>query len=217
MEPKFQTSFIPKKPTVGMPVSGSISNKQLQKTKSPVASVFMAISVIVFVLSVGAVGGAYFWRSYLQSANQGYKNELASKEKTFNVDLIEKLKRIDLQVDSARNVLNNHVALSGIFDVIKNMTVEDVRFVSMDLKNPGNGGPLSLSLQGMGKNMPTVAFQSDILGQLSDYNLAGIVRSAAVSSPTIGETGSVSFGLTAELDASKFLYSQLIDSANDSQ
>lgn len=217
MEPKFQTSFIPKKPTAGVSISGSINNKQLQKTKSPIASMFMAISVLFFILSVGAVGGTYFWRDYLQSANQKYKNELASKEKTFNVDLIERLKRIDLQVDSAKNVLNNHVALSGIFDVIKDMTVEDVRFVSMDLKNSGGGGALSLSLQGLGKNMPTVAFQSDILGQLSDYNLAGVVRSAAVSSPTITETGSVSFGLTAELDASKFFYSRSIEPNGDGQ
>jgi hypothetical protein len=61
METKFQTSFIPKRPMV--PVGGLNASAPRRTT-----SFFMIAAVLLFVVSIGAAGGMYFWKSYLESA-----------------------------------------------------------------------------------------------------------------------------------------------------
>ncbi|MFA6554640.1 MAG: hypothetical protein WCS89_04015 [Candidatus Paceibacterota bacterium] len=211
METKFQTSFIPKQQSA--PVVGGFGGGFSQRPKAHGASIFMAIAVITFLASAGGVAGAYFWKLYLKSANLSYKTELAVKEKQFDLNLIENLKQVNIQIDSARNLLSNHVAMSNIFDIIGQFTIEKVRFLSMDFKAPANsGGNFSVSMKGYGTSLESVAFQSDILGQLSEYNLSKIVKNPILFDPTLDSNGTVSFGFSAEIDPGSLSYKRTIES-----
>ncbi len=214
MEPKFQTSFIPKKQitSVGGLTGNSMGSGPVQqKAKANLASAYMAIAVIVFIISVGAVGGAYFWKSYLNSANEQYKIDLAKMEEKFDINLIKKLKAKNIQIDSAKRLISNHVALSQAFDIVQRMTVSDVRFSTMDFKGDGeSGGKYVLNIKGQGKNLATVAFQSDVFADLAKYGLDGAIKNPMISSPTLELTGAVSFGLTADLDRGSVSYTKSV-------
>ena len=82
METKFQTSFIPKKPLIS-------PNVMMQKTPRRSVSLFMMFSVIIFILSLGAIAGAYAWKQYLTSSQDSYKQQLAEREKQFNTDNLQ--------------------------------------------------------------------------------------------------------------------------------
>jgi hypothetical protein len=219
MEQKFQTSFIPKKQNapVGGIMGGSIGGSQIQqRPKTHVSSLYMAIAVIIFIISIAAAGGAYFWKSYQSSANAQYKIDLADRQKQFDLNLITKLKAINTQIDSAQKLLNNHVAFSRIFDIIQKMTVSEIRFLSMDFKDSvENNGKLTISMKGQGKNLSAVAFQSDILSELSKYGISNVVKNPIISNPTLDSTGSVSFSFSAEIDKSAVSYSQSITGDNN--
>jgi hypothetical protein len=214
MEPKFQTSFIPKKQitSVGGLTGNSMGSGPVQqKAKANLASAYMAIAVIVFIISVGAVGGAYFWKSYLKSANEQYKIDLAKMEEKFDINLIKKLKAKNIQIDSAKRLISNHVALSQAFDIVQRMTVADVRFSTMDFKGDSeSGGKYVLNIKGQGKNLATVAFQSDVLADLAKYGLDGVIKNPIISSPTLELSGAVSFGLTADLDKGSVSYTKSV-------
>lgn len=207
MEPKFQTSFIPKKQN--MSVSGSINTTSMQRPKVHSSSLFIAIAVIIFIISIAGVGGAYFWKYYLISINDRYKTELSIKEKQFNIDLIAKLKAINVQIDSAKNILNNHVAMSRVFDIIQKITISEVRISNMDVKKSDSG--YSMSMKGYGKNLAAVAFQSDVMAQLSDYGLTKVLKNPIVSQPVLESSGLVSFGFSAEIEPDNMLYSKTLD------
>lgn len=212
MEQKFQTSFIPKRQnSVSV---GSIPNSSLQRPKTHGTSLFMLIAVLIFIISIGGVAGAYFWKLYLKSANEIYKKELVAREKQFNLDLIEKLKRIDFQIDTAKTVIKDHLAVSKLFEFIQKMTVDGVRFSRMDFKGDTGGINMTLNLEGYGKNLPTVAFQSDVFAKLADYGLSKVIKNPIMSDPTINSNGTVSFRLSAEVDGSSLLYNQLIEGDN---
>ena len=213
MEPKFQTSFIPKKQTFS-PI-GSIAGGSEQKPAIRGGSLFMAIAVLLFVISIGAVGGAYFWKSYLTSKNDAYKKDLAAMEDKFQLDLIVKLKQINTQIDSAKSVLANHVAFSKIFDIVSQLTIEKVRFINMDLSgSKTSGGNLAIGLKGYGTNLAAVAFQSDVLAKLSDLGLSKVVKNPIVGDPSLEASGAVSFGFNAEIDPNSLLYIQRGNSNN---
>lgn len=210
METKFQTSFIPKKPLPSSP--GSVTPAMPHKAGPDLSNVYMTIATIIFVISLLAVGGAYFAKIYFVKAQEDYKQQLAIREKEFNIEQISLMKAQSSKIALAQQLLNNHLATTKIFDVISKLTAESVRFLSMDVTVPvGTPGTMQISLAGYGKDFASVAFQSDVLNSLEKYNLRSVVRNPIVSNPTVNSGSSVSFGFTAQVDPSSFLYSKSLD------
>lgn len=208
METRFQTSFIPKKAPQSF-APGSIAPAAPRRSAGGGHGVYMTIAVVLFVASLLSIAGAYGWKIYLQSSQSSLESSLANREKEFNLDQISLMKAESTKIQFARQLINNHDAVSKIFSVISQLTSENIRFVSMDLTVPaGTPGPFSLSLSGYGKSFQSVAFQSDILNHLDQYGLQAVVKNSIVSDPTLNHNGTVSFGFTAQIDPKKFAYSQ---------
>jgi hypothetical protein len=211
METKFQTSFIPKKPTVS--AIGSVSSAPRHRYTS---SIFMTIATIIFIISILGTGAVFAYKQYLINAQETYKIDLATREKQFNTDLIEQLKGQNIKIDDARSLLANHVALSQIFDVLSRLTIENVSFKSLDVSSPTTGSDgIKISLQGYGTSLSAVAYQSDVLSQLDQYGLRKVVKNPILSNPTLNTNGAVSFGFTAVIDPSSMLYENLISPQTD--
>ena len=201
METRFQTSFIPKKPT-----ASAIGNISAPKHRHG-ASIFMTIASVLFILSLVSAGAVYALDRYLQSAQDAYKVTLSTREQQFNIDLIEQLKGENVKIDLARQLLNGHFALSQIFGIIGSLTAENVRFMSMDLsagKTSSDG--IKVGLEGYGTSFAAVAFQSDVLNQLDQYGLRKVVKNPILSNPTVGSNNAVSFGFSATIDPSGLSY-----------
>lgn len=215
METKFQTSFIPKKP-IPSTVGGSMG-VPMPPHKRHSSSLFMTIAVFAFILSLLAVGGSYLYKSFLLNQRVAYEKELKVREKQFNVDLIENLKRQNIKIDVANQLLRNHLAVSQIFDIIGQFTSENVRFLSMDLTSPQNQTEdMKISLRGYGTNFVAVAFQSDVLGQLEDYGLRKIVKNPIISDPSKGQDSRVSFGFSASIDPTALSYQRSVSGDEES-
>jgi len=216
MEPKFQTSFIPKKQAY--PAISGVSGEALQKTKVSFSSLFMIIAVILFFVSVGSAVGAYFWKGYLTNTNTAYKADLAARQKLFDLTSVEKMQQVNNQIDTAKSILSNHIAFSKIFEIISQLTIANVRFMSLDIKGPQvAGGNSSIIMSGYGSNLPAVAFQSDILGRLTDLGLSKIVKNAIVSSPAVQADGTVAFSLSAEITPDSLSYEKSITGASSAK
>ncbi|OHA24402.1 MAG: hypothetical protein A3D50_00085 [Candidatus Taylorbacteria bacterium RIFCSPHIGHO2_02_FULL_44_12] len=210
MDPKFQTSFIPKKPI--SPPGGIVGASSPHRHGG---SFFMGLSVIVFIFSLTLAGGGYAWKYYLLSAQETYKEQLAERERQFNIDLIEHLKQVNIKVDLAKQILYNHLAISQIFDIISRLTIENVRFLSLEVSAaPNQTDGLKISMNGYGTSLSAVAFQSDVLGQLEQYGLRKVVKNPILSNPTLDPNGTVSFGFSASIDSASLSYQKLINSTN---
>jgi cytoskeletal protein RodZ len=205
METKFQTSFIPKKPTAS--AIGGLSPAPHHPSHS--VSIFLTIGMLLFVASLVGAGGVYAYQQYLQSTLSSYKQDLATRQQQFNLDLITELKAESVKIDTARQVLNNHLALSQIFSIIGQLTIQNVRFTSMDVTVPSSGD-VKISLQGQGTNLSAVAFQSDVLGSLDQYGLRNIVKNPILSNPSLDGTGMVGFTLAATIDPKTLSYEKSI-------
>lgn len=206
METKFQTSFIPKKPIASIP-------NQALGAHHAGASLFMIFAVILFIASLGGIGGVYAWKQILLKQQASQKQELVDREKQFNVDLIEHLKQVNIKIDLGKQILARHLAVSQIFGIISQMTIESVRFMSMTLSAPVDPGKdIELTMSGYGANLPSVAFQSDVLSQLERYGLRKIVKNPILANPNLDPTGStVSFNFTASIDPTALSYEKAVN------
>lgn len=205
METKFQTSFIPKKPIVS--IGGAGSNFASRQRPHATVSIFFSIGLLLFIVSLGMAGGVYAWKSVTLSNQNNLKQQLEGRRKQFNTSLIEDLKRVNVKIDVAEKLMANHLALSNIFAIISRLTIERVRFSSMDLTAPtAQSNDINISMAGVGADLSAVAFQSDVLGQLDQYGLRKIVKNPILSDPTLDTNGMVSFGFSASIDPSTLSY-----------
>jgi hypothetical protein len=172
----------------------------------------MIAGVLVFIISLSSAAGAYAWKSLLIKSQEQAKQQLAERERQFNITLIEQLKQANVKIDTARQILHDHVATSAIFDVISRLTIESVRFLSMDLTTPSaQSSGVKLDLRGYGKGFSAVAFQSDVLNKLEEYGLRKVVKNPILSDPSLDAKGTVSFGFTATIDPASISYEQLVN------
>jgi hypothetical protein len=205
METKFQTSFIPKKPVTF--VGGAGTNFVPKQRPRPTINIFFNIGLLLFIVSICTAGGVYIWKNMMNSSQENLKQQLVNRQKQFNPDLIEELKRINVKIDLANKIMSNHLALSNVFGIISQMTSERVRFNNLDLSAPGSqGNDIKISMGGVGADLSAVAFQSDVLGQLDQYGLRKIVKDPILSDPTLETTGLVSFSLSASIDPTTLSY-----------
>jgi hypothetical protein len=128
-------------------------------------------------------------------------------EEKFDIDLIQKLKAKNAQIDNAKSLVNKHVAVSRVFELIQQMTASDVRFTGMDLKgSPENTGSYTLSLKGQGKNLATVAFQASVFSNLANYGLEKKVTNPMITSQSFDTLGAVSFDFSSEISRDSISY-----------
>lgn len=207
METKFQTSFIPKKP-----MSSSIGGSSIGSSAPAhggVTSLYMSIAVLIFIVSLGALGGSFAIKSYLLNQQQKYSEELTKRESSFETDTIKNLKELNLKIDISKQLLNDHLAISQIFEKIGIMTIEKVRFLSLDVTMPQKKGEdIKINLNGYATNYYAVAWQSDVLGKLELLGLRNIVKNPMLTNPVSNQNDTVSFGFSASIDPKSMTYAK---------
>ena len=179
------------------------------------------IASIIFIASLAGAGGAYFWNDHVSNLQQQYKNDLTARQKEFGVSDIEFLKQKQNKIDLSRKLINNHLSISRIFDILGRFTIENVRFLNLDVSAPAGlnaaGDSIKISMRGYGTSFPSVAFQSDVLSQLEKYGLSKIIKNPILSDPSLDSSGTVSFGFSATVDAKNFLYKDFVASSTANQ
>ncbi len=198
-----------------MPTAPGSLAPQVPRRSRPtgVGSIYMGIGIVVFVSGLLSIGGAYGWKAYLENSQKSMQQSLAERKKDINLEVISKIRMQSAKINMAEQLLRNHYAIDRIFSIISALTSENVRFLSMDLVVPvGTNNPFQMTLTGYARSYPSVAFQSDVLNQLEKYKLYSIVKNPILSDPSLNQNGTVSFGLTANIDPSKFGYENAFDS-----
>jgi len=190
MESKFQTSFIPKKP---IPLAST--------TNQPKRVGFTTIASSIVILVVLALGvGVFMWQTLLQGEITKMKAEIDKAKSSFEPALIAKLARADLRIESGKQLINQHLALSTFFDTVGELTLKGVRFTSFDYQQLGQR--VVVSMDGQGQSYSTMALQSDLFLKNKTY-----LQEPNISGLTLDQkTGFIMFKFTATIDPSVVSY-----------
>jgi hypothetical protein len=205
MEPKFQTSFIPKK-QLSVATSGGSSRHSV--------SILMTIALLVFIISIAGAGFAFAWERVLNSQQEAYKSDLAKDQNQFNTDLITTLTTADTKISIAKTLLADHLAVSQIFSIISQLTISSVRWKSLQFAAPGSAGGasaagpgISISMQGEADSFYSVAYQSDVFGQSAEFGTNKVIKNPVLSNLSVDPTtGHVDFAFTATMDPAELSY-----------
>jgi hypothetical protein len=217
MDTKFQTSFIPKKPIISDP------NISIRRSGGG-TSVFMFVGIIIFVLSLAGIGFTIAWKQILLKKQLSLQTELKAKEASFNEPLIDQLKKANTKIDLGGQLLKKHLAVSGLFEIVSQLTIQGVRFTSFDFSSVDtakaagssastpSAGPSSdgikVTMKGVGNNFSSIAYQSDVLGESEKFGTKKIIKNPIISDLVVDATGKVEFTFTGYINPDDLLYTK---------
>lgn len=196
MDTKFQTSFIPKKALA----------EATSRPRSESVSIFLIISVIIFILTLAVAGGLFAYKRVLIGNIEEMNRRLAEAKNSFEPESIEQWNRLNKRIEAAKKLLVAHTVVSPIFELLENSTLATVRFDSFlyDLKDNGTS---YLTLTGRATQYTSVALQSDIFSQ-DRY-----IKNPVFSDLNPDQNGNIVFKFSATVDPALVSYQKNLISA----
>ncbi len=202
MDPKFQTSFIPKK----------VMSEPTYRTG---ISLFLLLSIIIFLITLGISGWVYLEKQALMKNIEETKQTINDNKNSFDPDTIQDIVSLNSRIITAESLLKKHITVAPIFSFLQDHTLKNVRFKSFSFTNDGKNiegeNSVSISLGGQAATWETLASQADEFGK-QEYRK--IIHEPKVSSFSLNPDGGVSFSFSAFVQPEFISYESLVNSQN---
>jgi hypothetical protein len=149
METRFQTtSFIPKTSLDNIVSENGTLQK---KPSSTTGNLMLLLCFFLFVCSLVSAGVVFFLGRLTASTEAQVKATLDGFQKRNTAETLVELKNLNDRLFLVTKLIQNHVAISPLFDKLAQNTLSRVSFNNFDLKRKADGSfALSLKAQGIG-------------------------------------------------------------------
>ncbi|MDO8565364.1 MAG: hypothetical protein Q7R67_01970 [bacterium] len=182
MEPKFQSSFIPKG-TVSS--SSSIAPVAARREKSLMGF----IAKLIFTVSVLLALGVFAYQLYLNYSIKSMTVSLESARAALDPETINELTSLNKRIVSTEELIASHSTLSPLFDFLEDSTLKAVRFSTFNYAMTQKG--LELSLRGEARGYSALALQAEA------FNKSEYLDKPAFSDLNLDDKGNVVFSVKA--------------------
>lgn len=153
----------------------------------------------VFLLGLAVVGaaGVFAYGAYLTGVKETKTAKLKDAKANVDAGVVEEFIRMRDRFIEGKSLLDSHVATSGFFDLLEDITLENVRYGSLSLTRLANGSA-EFSLEGTARSFNALAAQSAAFSKELRF------KRAIFSDIQLDQGGTVSFTLTAEAEPELF-------------
>lgn len=189
-----KTSFIPKK---------SLIKKPEPKKDAPVHW-FMALSLLLVLLSATSYGALFLYKSIMEKRIESLANSLERARGAFETSLIETLQKVDTRLKSADTLLVEHIAVTPLFDLFEENTIDNLRFKNFNYSK-NEDGVFKISMRGEAEDFASIALQSDIFSENK------FIKNHIFSNLNVDSSGNVVFNFSADVDRSILSYQNFIN------
>lgn len=185
MDTEFKTTFIPKKnlEKVNAPSSRPTRGKTL----------IGFIAFILFITALVSSIGVYVYKVRVATVMNSRNESIKKAGKAFEPTAIIALKKLDIRLKAATELLNGHIALSDFFDSFAESTLPVVAFNDLAFAVDADGIP-EVTMTGEAKSYLAIAQQSEL------FEKNRYIENHIFSNFALTETGLVSFTLDFTLN-----------------
>ncbi|MDO8590035.1 MAG: hypothetical protein Q7R69_02080 [bacterium] len=197
MDPKFQSSFIPKGPFAA-PVPGVSMGPKTKDT-----SLLAVLALAVFIVSIVAAAGVFGYKFYLKYSIDQMGVALEAARATLSPGTIRELTRLDNRIISTKDLIAAHSILTPLFEFLEVSTPKTVRFNDFSYVRTEQG--LEFTLRGEARGYAALAFLADMFSK-SQY-----FKNAIFSDLNLNAKGDVNFSFKAVVDSSLVSYKREVE------
>jgi hypothetical protein len=195
---KFNTSFIPKKPTSTPSTTGKSGGVSF-KRKGP--NILSLIGLFIFIAAIVATAGVYFWKFQIENQISAQIENLRQARNEFDEQTVANATRLNERIIAVENILENHTAPSNVFAILEDVILRSIRLRNFSYTTQADT-TVKISGSGNAVGYESVVLQSDELG------LTGLFRDTVFSNVQTTQDQSVNFNFSAAVDSELFLYSK---------
>lgn len=200
MEPQFRTSFIPKA-TLG-------KSEGSPKQRTTGMGIVTLVTLVLFLGTIALAVGAFLYQSFLGQSITSKKASFERAQDAFEPVLITELARVDSRIDSAENLIEGHIAVSGLLELLEAATLKNVRFTDFQFSTL-SGPDITISMRGEARSFNAVALQSDAFGENR------FLRNTIFSNLNLNDRGNVTFDFSATVDPRLISYERLVEGQSE--
>ncbi|PIQ66437.1 MAG: hypothetical protein COV96_01495 [Candidatus Zambryskibacteria bacterium CG11_big_fil_rev_8_21_14_0_20_42_18] len=197
MEPKFQSSFIPKGPLV------STANESLSSRRHKEGGLFSFIAVVIFTISIVLAIGVFGYKFYLKYSIEKMGAALDEARAALQPEVISELTRFDNRIISTKELVSKHRLITPLFEFLETSTPRTVRFSDFHYSVTAQG--LELQMKGEARGYAALALQADIFSK-SEY-----FKNPLFGDLSLNERGEVIFSFSAVVDESLISYQREVE------
>ncbi len=179
------TSFVPH-----VPVPSANPNA----THLDISRIFLFSSLGILITMLLASGGIFLYQHSLEGQLIQKQTKLTSIEKTFNQTNARDFVHLRDQLSSAQILLDKHITLSRVFDLLETVTVKRLSLTGLKISMP-KGKPATIELEGLAANFNTLATQAALLKKNR------LLSNAVFSNFSLKKGGAVGFTFDATLSS----------------
>lgn len=200
MEPKFQTSFIPKSP---------ITNNSYSPYKPENSfSIIGTLSTLLFLATLVVSGGLFGYERYMYTVISQSQTELDGAKSAFESEDNQKILLVSDQLKSIKTLLNNHTVISPLFDALEKITLPTVKFSSFTFTHDNSSGIVTVTVEGEAQSYASLAQQAQI------FRDGQYLKNIEFTDINLSDTGTVRTKLKAEINPDILMYTQKIQSVS---
>lgn len=193
MEPKFQSSFIPKT-QVASNYSSANNARGGVRTRSITGFLGVTIFTLAIILALGLIGYKYYLNYHIRQMGA----DLETARATIDPKAISELTKLSNRIVATGELIHNHRLISPLFDFLEKETAKSVRF--SEFSYTSDGGLLVLELRGEAKGYEALALQSNI------FNASSYFVNPIFSNLNLNEKGNVTFSFKATVNPDMLSY-----------
>ena len=183
MENPFQTtSFIPKRPLA--------TERAVEPRHS---SVFSLLAMFFFIGSIISAGGVYFYNKSVGARIIVKKDQISHSEDAIDTKFLDEIKELDRRIKASNTILDNHIALSPIFQALSVITLKSIRYSHFDYKisnDSEKGKTVDISMDGTAQSYRSIALQSDKFSENRN------IQDPVFSNLSLTDKGLINFNLS---------------------
>ncbi len=196
MEPKFQSSFIPKGPLA----SSTGPNLAKRPTNKSLLGVF---GVIFFVVSILGAGGVFGYKYYLKGSIEAMQAELETVRAALDSGEIQELTRLHNRIVSTKELLSKHVVITPFFEFLEISAPKLVRF--NDFRYAVGLDGIEVTMRGESRGYGALALQAKI------FDDSKFFKNSIFSDLSLNQQGDVMFSFRGTLNPSVVSYGKLLE------
>ena len=185
------TSFIPKKNT---------TSKVERKSTIDIG---LVVAMIIFLVILFSSLSVFLYKNFLKNKIEESSVILDREKNNFDIDSINQFSRLGERIKISEILLNKHLDLTGLFEILEANTLKTIQFKTFDFSVDETG--VYIVMEGTAKDYSTVALQSDIFGDVSS------MKDLVFSNLDVNDQGRVVFNFSATIDGDLVSYKKRIE------
>lgn len=200
MEPKFQTSFIPKKQIGGDTEKINIVEE---------TNIFSLAATLIFIVTALMLGGLYGYKYLVLKQISEADIKLNEARSAIQPDKIQKLIDANSRITTGVGLLENHLITTKLLELLNDSSIKKIKFNELTYQNKDRAP--SVIIDGEVTDYAALASQNDILKKNE------LLKNPEFGDFLLSDNGFVRFHFTARLDPTLVSYKKSIESLDTEQ